>query len=462
MDMVSSFRDTLSRLRPEGKVLAAVSGGRDSMVMAYLLWKSGTPFSVIHCNFHLRGDESDRDERAVSSWCAGNGIEIHTVHFDTASYAQKNGVSIEMAARALRYSAFREKAIEGGFGCVAVAHNLNDNAETILLNLSRGTGIKGLAGIREDSFVPAPGQKKARLIRPMLGFSREEITSFAKENGIPWVDDSTNGQTIYRRNRIRHDVIPVLEELNPSVLEALSRTARNMQEAGAIVDDYVEEYASVVSRQGEDGTLLIDIPTLLSFPHWEYILHSLLEETHLSPDAFDDMKDRIRSFSYSKKGTATLSGLSFRGEKATAFLGSDIIEVIPNGLDAKGAPFSARVEGPGEFEGFSVAVINAPEKFTPPPPGQTAFDADKVHFPFTVRTWESGDYLHPMGMGGRKKKVSDALSDMKVPSHRKAREIVLERIPAEGGRVLSIIGKRVDTSAMVTPTTKRILLITLG
>ena len=204
-------------------LLVAVSGGIDSMCLAQKVRLEGGPFAMAHCNFSLRGEESDADEAFVRSWASRYSIPLHVKRFDTQAFAQAEGISIEMAARRLRYRWFGELCREHGYQAVAVAHNANDNAETLMLNLLRGTGLKGITGMKASGFLPDPEYGDIPLLRPLLGMTREEIEAFAKEQGLTWREDSTNALNDYKRNKIRNQVFPLFREINPSFVQTLNR-----------------------------------------------------------------------------------------------------------------------------------------------------------------------------------------------------------------------------------------------
>jgi tRNA(Ile)-lysidine synthetase-like protein len=193
------------------------------MCLAEKVRLQGGPFAIAHCNFRLRGAESDADEALVRSWARSNGIPFHVKHFDTEAFASAEGISVEMAARRLRYHWFGQLCREHGYGAVAVAHNANDNAETLILNLLRGTGVKGLTGMKAEGFIPDPEYADIPLLRPLLGLTREEIAAFAQEHDVPWREDSTNALNDYKRNKIRNLVFPVFREINPSFVQVLNR-----------------------------------------------------------------------------------------------------------------------------------------------------------------------------------------------------------------------------------------------
>ena len=324
--MQDRFDRCLDGLLPEGgAVLLAVSGGIDSMVMADLFL--GSParrdVAVAHCNFHLRGDESDGDEAFVREWAGARGIPFLKKDFDTEAYSAGNGVSIEMAARDLRYAWFASLCVERGFSAVAVAHNANDNAETLFLNLLRGTGLKGLCGMRESSVLPGSGG--ALLIRPMLGFSREEIEAYGRGNGIGWREDSTNSDSAYKRNLIRNEVFPLLEKVNPSFLATLTADMRRFSQAQAIVDDFFSNSSSCF----EDG--VIDVARLTGMPHWEYVLYRLLEPYGFNEAVTGDLAGLI-------KGGSTFSGRVFHSKGYVAETTRDSIIVSARPFDSAQGP----------------------------------------------------------------------------------------------------------------------------
>ena len=211
-------------------LLVAVSGGIDSMYLAEKVRRQGGPFAIAHCNFRLRGEESDGDEAFVRDWAERYGVPFHVRRFQTADYARDKGISIEMAARELRYRWFGALCREYGYEAVAVAHNANDNAETLLLNLLRGTGLKGILGMQEAGFLPDPEYGDIPLRRPLLSATREEITAFMRAEGLPWREDSTNGECHYKRNKLRNQVFPLLAEINPSFVRTLCRSMERFAE----------------------------------------------------------------------------------------------------------------------------------------------------------------------------------------------------------------------------------------
>ena len=278
-----SFDRTIVGLVPEKETaLLAVSGGIDSICLASLFLNSsaGRRFAVAHCNFHLRGEDSDSDEALVAAWCGRNGVRYHKADFDTEQYASSHNVSIEMAARELRYDWFASLCRENGYYGVAVAHNANDNAETLILNLLRGTGLRGITGMQAESVVPVTKDELSgvRLLRPMLSFSREQIEEYVAANSLEYHDDRTNAETVYKRNRIRHLVFPVFESLNPSFLTTFAREMNAFSEVQEIADDYfLSVREGVCEPAGKDEVLRVNAVRLCHLMHYKYVLYRLLE-----------------------------------------------------------------------------------------------------------------------------------------------------------------------------------------
>ena len=278
-----SFDRTIVGLVPEKETaLLAVSGGIDSICLASLFLNSsaGRRFAVAHCNFHLRGEDSDSDEALVAAWCGRNGVRYHKADFDTEQYASSHNVSIEMAARELRYDWFASLCQNNGYYGVAVAHNANDNAETLILNLLRGTGLRGITGMQVETVVPVTRDELSgvRLFRPMLSFSREQIEEYVAANSLEYHDDRTNAETVYKRNRIRHLVFPVFESLNPSFLTTFAREMNAFSEVQEIADDYfISVRECVCEPAGKDELLRVNAVRLCHLKHYKYVLYRLLE-----------------------------------------------------------------------------------------------------------------------------------------------------------------------------------------
>ncbi len=295
------------------RILLAVSGGIDSMYLANRAPElfPGARFAVAHCNFGLRGAESDGDEAFVRAWCTEHGMECFTERFDTRAYAAEHSQSIEMAARELRYAWFWRLLDEQGFDAVAVAHNADDNAETLLLNLLRGTGTRGLRGMGD----------RDGIVRPLLETSRAEIREWMEAHGLPWREDSTNADSSPKRNRIRNEVFPVFARINPSFVRTLGDDMRRI----ARVDDIAESYFRSV-REGltlPDGA--IKIAKVLALEHWEYVLWRLVEEYGLSGPTFEKLVALLRRYREEPRGTVTIGGKVFEGTGVTLVISDELL-----------------------------------------------------------------------------------------------------------------------------------------
>lgn len=293
------------------RVLLAVSGGIDSMYMLHRAPElfPGASFAVAHCNFSLRGGESDGDEAFVREACAALGVECFVKRFDTAAFASAGGISVEMAARQLRYAWFYELCLAHGFTALATAHNANDNAETLILNLLRGTGTKGMRGI--PSSCEAEPKDGPLIIRPLLGTTREGIRTWMEENGHKWREDRTNAENGARRNKIRNLVFPVFAEINPSFVKTLGEDMARIRQTDDIADDYFAEAARRIVK-ANDNTLEISVVPLLELKHWRYVLWRILEDCSFNAETFEKLCALLERYRSEQPGTVTLSGKTFQ------------------------------------------------------------------------------------------------------------------------------------------------------
>ncbi|MBQ3659059.1 MAG: tRNA lysidine(34) synthetase TilS [Bacteroidales bacterium] len=431
--MQAAFDRELSRLLDGygGPLLLAVSGGVDSMTLLHLVRHSslGLPFAVAHVNFSLRPGDCDRDEALVRDTCEASGIPFFTKKFDTAAYASVRGISIEMAARELRYGWFSELMDAHGYGRLLVAHNQNDSAETMLLNLLRGTGLKGLCGIREAS---------GAVLRPMLGFSRKQIEAFAAEQGIAFREDVTNSDVEISRNRLRHNVFPEFEKINPSFLNTFREEAGRFAQAQAVLDELLEaKRATLCSRNGDaEG---ISIAALESEPHREYWLYRLLEQ-------------------YGFTAAQTASALeTIGGQSGKEFL-SATHRLIRDREYFKIYPLEIGSEYKLEVDTFP-----RPAGFDPKgaPAGVLYADADTLPQRLQCRPWRHGDRFNPLGMKGSRL-VSDFFTDLKLDLEQKNRARIVYWEDASGEHIAAVAPWRIADRHKITPTTRRIAAIRLS
>lgn len=446
--MQERFDRILKGLLPDGEaVLLAVSGGVDSMCMAELFLNSSVRrcFALAHCNFHLRGEESDSDEALVRAWAESHGVIFIKKDFDTKEYAASNGVSIEMAARELRYTWFAEVCRERGFAALAVAHNANDNAETMILNMLRGTGVKGMTGMRGSSLLPG---SDARLIRPLLGFTRKDIHEYAVSHGLQWHEDSTNADSAYKRNCIRNEVFPLFERLNPSFLTTLNEDMERFAQVQSIADEYVRSVSAEIVRLDGNGLPVIDHQKLTAKKNWEYVLFRLLEPFGFTSSVVADLASVLKS-------DGTVSGRTFVAHEYLAVTSAREVVISPVAELAEATDLT--INGPGIYSlngiKFSVSLSDD-VKDVKTSVGETKLD---LPFPFTIRHWQPGDWMRPLGMRGRKK-LSDMFVDLKLDILEKKKALV---IADEGSHVLALVGHRIDDSVKVTKDTSSVTVIRL-
>lgn len=438
------------------RILLAVSGGIDSMCMADLFHEvfGKDSFAIAHCNFHLRGEESDGDESLVRAWAESRGIQVHFRSFDTVSYAEEMGMSIEMAARELRYRWFAEVCREGGYVAVAAAHHSDDNAETLLLNLVRGTGMKGLCGMKPVSPLPYC-EDRICLMRPMLTFSRKQIEGYVFAGKVPYREDSSNASLDYRRNRIRHKVFPSLRKLNPSFVKTLNREMVYFTDAEGIVSEWCEAAAACVTERTGPDTIRVHLDRLTEKRHWRYLLFHILEPFAFNSSVLASLEDLVLS-------DRTFSGKTFSSATHLIRTGRGYFDIAP--LRDMPAAVSLAVEREGTYEcgglSFSVEVLEWPSDIPLKQPKKIMLmDADRIHFPFVCREWRQGDWMIPLGMRGRKK-VSDLFNDMKYDADMK-KSAVLLAFDMDTPHIAGILGERIDDGCKVGPSTHKVMKITI-
>ncbi|HKK62579.1 MAG TPA: tRNA lysidine(34) synthetase TilS [Bacteroidales bacterium] len=435
--MVEAFKHKLKEfeLSPaENTVMLAVSGGIDSVVLTDLFAKSRFPCIILHCNFDLRGEESDGDEAFVRTLAAKYDFPVFVKRFATKDYAFENSISIQMAARELRYRWFDEIAKEQKVDIIATGHNMNDSVETVLNNLSRGTGIKGITGI-------PMGYKN--YIRPLLFASREEIRKYASEAQLQFRDDSSNKETKYTRNKIRHNIIPSFESINPSFIKTMKE---NIDRFGEIHDIY-REYVLIRRNQlfFEKGDHIeVDLEGLLQLQPRSSWLYELFND-------FGFSRDQCLSI---EKILASSSGKQFVSPTHRLFKDRDNLLLFPVEETAFDRFYIDSPESKASVPfSLDIEVINREELSEIPDNSKIAcIDLEKMNFPLIIRKWQHGDFFYPLGMD-HIKKVSDFFIDNKVPVPVKEKTWIF----TSGNKLVWIAGFRIDNRFRITDKTTKVL-----
>lgn len=420
------------------KVLLAVSGGKDSVLMAQLFKLAGYQFSIAHCNFNLRAAESQRDEAFVKLLAAQLEVPCYTVHFNTAAYAAEHRMSAQMAARELRYSWFEKIRTEIGYDHIALAHHQNDSVETVLLNLVRGTGISGMHGI-----LP----KREKLIRPLLFLSRHEIDTIVDENNLDFVTDSSNETTKYARNSIRVHVIPRLRALNPNLEETFARNTVLFAQTEEVLQQVVAQKRTEVSME-KNGMVYFSIPRLRELHPAQLLLFELLKPYHFSYPVVEELLNSLQK----------QSGTSFYSSTHRATINRE--EVIISTLSASAEnehQFIQVTDRSGKIGEKQILISYSNSTVIAADPNSAYVDAAQLIFPLVLRFKQNGDRFMPLGMKNYQK-LSDFLIHQKIPLPEK------DKIPLlinGNGELIWVAGLRQDNRYKVTATTKKVAIFEL-
>lgn len=426
-------------LTPRSKVIVGVSGGVDSVLLLNVLHKLGYDCVVAHCNFGLRGEESGRDEMFVEKLAANLNRPYYKIKFDTNNYANEKSISIEMAARDLRYNWFEQLRADLNAEAIAVAHHSDDVVETFLMNLVRGSGIRGLTGIKAQ---------RDKIVRPLLCVSRAEIETFVEEQKITYVVDSTNLENVYTRNQFRNKILPLLEEINPSLRKTILTEISLLKEVEQLYDLKIADYKSELLLQDED-LIKIDINKLKQCKSIRSVLYEIFIEYGFSSDSIVDIEKLLNA-----QPGKYICSRTHQVVKDRDFLLLYKIESLQNEEYLISAE-NVELDLPLKLK-FSHEDIN--DKFDLIRSSEIAYlDWDKLAFPLKLRHWRSGDSFNPLGMRGRKK-LSDYFVDLKLSIKEKEAVWVLET----EGRIIWVVGYRIDSSFAITSETNRAYVICLG
>ncbi|MFA9191574.1 tRNA lysidine(34) synthetase TilS [Flavobacterium sp. FZUC8N2.13] len=416
------------------KLLLATSGGIDSMVMVHLLHQLNYSIALSHCNFQLRGVESFGEQNFVQEYANTNEIPLFLTQFDTEAFANDYKLSTQIAARELRYNWFYELLETENYDYILTAHHADDNIETFLINLSRGTGLEGLVGI------PAQNDK---IVRPLLPFTRAEILEYANENNIQWREDSSNASDKYLRNKIRHNLVPLLKELNPQFMESFQKTQSYLNESQELVEDAaIMVYQQVAKEAGE--TIVFDLNQLLKLPNYKSYLYQWLHEFGFT--AWEDVYALVESQSGKQvfspeyrllkdREQLILSPIIDEIANAQYFIEKDVREV--------NIPLNLAFCKADDISGASNSIIFV--------------DQDKLVYPLVLKKWEEGDSFQPFGMNGKSKKLSKLFKDEKLSLLEKENCWVLW----SENQIVWVIGIRQDERFRIDSSTKNILKIAL-
>lgn len=435
LDRFVQFVKEKQLFEPHQKVLLAISGGIDSMVLLHLFEKSRFDYGIVHCNFQLRGDESDKDEEFVKNQVLIHGVPAFFETFETQEYAGLNGISIEMAARELRYEYFEKIRIENDFDFIATAHHQDDLIETFFLNLSRKTGIKGLSGIKE---------KTGKIVRPLLFASRNDIENYAHDNYIDFREDSSNNEVVFQRNFLRHKILPLFSELNPSFKKNILASVENLKDAEQVYSGFLSSEKSKVFTEHKNEKI-INIDTLQNSSYPKILLLEILSEFNFNSSVVAEI---FRSFS-------TDSGKQFFSKTHRVVKDREnlFISLIKENGDKI---FYIEKDDIELFEPLDISIEKFPaEDFQIIKKSNVAcIDLDEIEFPLLIRKWRQGDYFQPLGMTGFKK-VSDFFIDQKIPIHEKENIWLL----CSGKKIVWIMGHRIDNRFKITAQTRKALKI---
>jgi tRNA(Ile)-lysidine synthase len=420
------------------KLLIAISGGIDSVVLTHLFYELEYSISLAHCNFRLRGKESDGDEAFVEDLAKKLDIPVFIKKFDTLQFASEEKLSVQLAARKLRYDWFNELLHQKQYDYLLTAHHADDAVETYLINLSRGTGLDGLTGIPKQN---------GKIIRPLLPFSREQIEKYAKEQNIDWREDSTNEETKYLRNKIRHKIIPILKELNPNFLNGFSKTQDNLQGIRVIADDRIEEVSKdVISESADKSVIQFNIEKLKELSNPKAYLFEMLKQYGFTEwnDVENLLNTQSGKYVYSNSHKLLKDREFLLLSKIIDSISEAVFFIEKDNLFLKTEKIALKI----------TEIDKAISSLKSLPSTSILIDKDLLKFPLIVRKWKEGDYFYPFGMKG-KKKISKYFKDQKISNFEKENSWLL----CSENDIVWVVGQRSDDRFKITDKTKHIVQI---
>ena len=436
LDQFKTFIKENHLLKKSDRTLLTVSGGIDSVVMLDLFMRTGYKCGIAHCNFGLRGNESDEDEDFVRQLAYQYGIKLYCARFNTEEYAEDNNISIQMAARKLRYEWFEKVRESNPFDLVATAHNQDDVIETFFINLSRGSGIHGLTGIKVIS---------GKIIRPLLFAPRSLIESYANEFSLSFREDSSNASEKYIRNKIRHKILPLFENINPGFRNTIMETIQKLRETEAIYSDEINLRRKEIITERDD-LITISLDVLTKLPQRKTYLFEFLSEYHFTPKQIIDIDESINATSGKQFFSATHRLVKDRSKLIITPIGDEEYRKFYIAQDIN------QIYEPVHLE--FIVVDHTPGFRIPKEPSIACLDYELLTFPLLIRKWQSGDYFHPLGMKHRKK-LSDFLVDQKISIVDKENLWLL----LNNEDIVWVINQRIDERYKITSKTRQILMI---
>lgn len=436
--MLQSFKNHINQnlsFLKESKLLIAISGGLDSVVLTHVCHELKWNMALAHCNFNLRGDESEADENFVLQLADDLSLEVFIESFETETYAKANKLSIQMAARELRYSFFQELAAQLKFDYILTAHHADDNLETFLINLSRGTGLEGLSGIPEIN---------NDIVRPLLLFSRDDIEAYAKTNNLKWREDSSNLSTKYLRNKLRHEVIPKLKETNLEFLKNFNATQQHLNDSKELIKDRIEDVSKRIVKTISKTEIHFNIVELQKLNNPKAYLYELLKDYKFTE--WQDVYDLMDVQSGKQLFSQTHRLLKDREHLV-------LIEIVSdeNNETIHISEYNEKIE-----TSLGMLYIETATQINNSSTSTIYVDKDLLKFPLQVRQWRKGDYFYPFGMQG-KKKLSKFFKDEKLSIFEKEQIWLL----CSQNNIVWIINKRLDDRFKITERTDQILKISL-